>query len=158
MFARSGWFMGDFCCDFESLPCQLTQLFSKFNRCGIRPGTGVLIPPAQFRAQSCGEKVLNRLVDSCGVSPFEHLIKIVCGDQGTDPAQVLGSITRLDKVAVIALLQLRVFKVHDAPLSGGLVKMAGTAAGTSAPPDELVRSSCGHASLTMRLWVPISFP
>ena len=149
--------MGDFCCDFESLPRQLTQLLSKFNRRGIRPGTGVLVPPAQLRAQSCREEVLNRLVDSGRVSPFKHLIKIVCGDQGMDPAQVLGNIARLNKVAVITLLQLCVFKVHEASLSGGWVKMAGRRRGSGAP-DGLVRCSCGHASLTVRVHVPTALP
>jgi len=150
--------MGNFYCDFESLPRQLAQLLPKFNRRGIRPGTGALIPPAPPRAQSCGEKVLNRLVDSYRVSTFKHLIKIVCGDQGMDPAQVLANITRLDKVAVITLLQLRIFKVQEVPLSSGLIKMAGLAAGTPPPPDELVRSSCGHASLTVRGHVPTALP
>ena len=105
--------MGDFWCDFKPLPRQLTQLLSKFNRRGIRPGTGVLVPPAQLRAQSFREKVLNRLVDSCRVSPFKHLVKIVCGNQGVHPAEVFGSVARLNKIAVVALLQLCVFKVHD---------------------------------------------
>ena len=150
--------MGDCCCDFESLPRRLTQLLSNFNRCGIRFGTGTLMPPAQFRAQSRSEEVIYRLVDSGRVRPFKHPVKIMCGDQGTDPAQVLGSITRLDKVAVITLLQLRIFKVQEAPLSDGLIEMVGTAAGTSPPPDELLRSSFGHASLTVRARVPTTLP
>lgn len=115
--------MGDFCWNFESFPRQATQMISKFD-CGvIRSGSGLLIPAAQFRAQSCGEKMLHRLVDSGRVIPFEHLIKIMCGDQSTDLAQVPGSITGLDKVAVITLLQLGVLKVHDASLSVGLARM-----------------------------------
>lgn len=147
---RSGWVIGTFSHIAEPLSGQSTQLLSQFHRAAIRLSPRALIPSPQPRAQSCGEEVLNRLVDSRRVSTFEHLKQIVCGYQGMHPAEVLGSIARLDKVAVKALLQLRVFKVHDAPLSGALVKMAGTAAGTPAPPDELVRSSCGHASLTMR--------
>jgi len=128
---RSTWVIIHFIYFFEPLSSQSAQLFSKFNRCGIRFGTGPLVPLAQPRAQSRREEVLHRLVDSCGVRPFEHLKQIVCADQGTDLAQVPGNLTRVEQVAVIALLQLCIFKVHDAPSSDGLAKMAGTGGGNS---------------------------
>jgi hypothetical protein len=52
----------------------------------------------------------------------------------------------------------RSFKTHDVPSSGGWVRRAGTAAAIPAPPGGLMHSSCSHASLAMRLCVPISFP
>jgi hypothetical protein len=54
--------------------------------------------------------MLNRLVNSCGVRPYEHLKQAVCGHEGTDLTQAFRSIARFVKVAVIALLQLRILE------------------------------------------------
>jgi len=56
------------------------------------------------------------------------------------------------------LVQLRILKLQEAALSGGLVEMVGMAAGTSGPRDEVVRSSFGHALLTVRIRVPTALP
>jgi hypothetical protein len=78
----------------------------KFHRCAIRPCPGTLIPPAQFPAQSGREEMLDLLVDSGGVCPFERLKQIVCGDRRTHLAQIPRSRACLDELAVITFLKL----------------------------------------------------
>jgi hypothetical protein len=44
------------------------------------------------------------------VRPYEHLKQAVCGHEGTDLTQVFGRIARLVRIAVMALLQLRILE------------------------------------------------
>ncbi len=50
--------------------------------------------------------MLNRLMDSWRVRPFEHLKQIVCAYQSTDLTQFGGKIGNRRKVALITILQL----------------------------------------------------
>jgi len=50
--------------------------------------------------------MLDLLVDSGGVCPFERLKQIVCGDRRTHLAQIPRSRACLDELAVITFLKL----------------------------------------------------
>src|SRR2546425_8212037 len=57
--------------------------------------------------------MLNGLVDSWRVTPFNHPKPIVCRYQSTNLTQFIGSTARLRKVALKARLQLCVGEIHD---------------------------------------------
>ena len=56
--------------------------------------------------------MLNRLMDSRRVRPFEELKRIVHGYQSTDLTLFSGRIASLVDIALITFLQLRVREIH----------------------------------------------
>ena len=63
--------------------------------------------------------MINRLMNSGGVIPFQHLKEIVAGEQGPHLAQILRGIARLAQVAFVTLLQLRICEFQDSTLVYG---------------------------------------
>lgn len=105
---------GGFTRDFEPFSRQAAQLISEFKRRRIGISTRALIPPAQPRTHFRRQQVLDYLVNSGGMRPFNRLKHIVRGNQRPYLAQVLRGVARLAEALVVVLLQLSVSKVHAA--------------------------------------------
>jgi hypothetical protein len=102
---------------------QLAQLVAKINFRGSQFYSAVSVPISEPATQICRQEMIDGFVDSGRVRSFEHLKKIVDGDQRANLAHFIRKTGNEREVARIAFLQLQVRKIHDskppAPLRFG---------------------------------------